>query len=95
MSTVSLDAQSISTGALPLIDITGLWSPDRADWESVGQALREACLNKGFLYLKGHGVSADLRAKVFDEAQSFFDLSINQKKKSTFPIPTVFAGMSP
>ena len=84
MSAGSLDAKSISTGALPLIDIAGLWSPDREDWESVGQALREACLNKGFFYLKGHGVSADLRAKVFNEAQSFFDLSIHQKKKIPF-----------
>ena len=95
MSTVSLDAKSISTGALPLIDIAGLWSPDRKDWESVGQALREACLNKGFFYLKGHGVSADLRAKVFNEAQSFFDLSIHQKKKIDLSHSNCFRGYEP
>ena len=81
MSTGSLDAKSISTGALPLIDMAGLRSPDRADWMPVGQALRKACRNKGFLYLIGHGVSADLRAKVFDQTQLFFELPIKQKIK--------------
>ena len=56
--------------------------PDRADWVPVGQALRKACRNKGFLYLKGHGVSADLRAKVFDQTQLFFETSNQTEDKN-------------
>ena len=92
MSTISLDAKSISTGSLPLIDIGGLWSLDRADWDTIGQALREACLNQGFFYLKGHCISADLQVKVFEEAQLFFDLTINQKKKIDLSHSNCFRG---
>lgn len=66
------EAIHIATTSLPLIDIAGLSASDPSRRRAVGAALREACLDKGFLYVTGHGIPAGLIAAVFDEARRFF-----------------------
>jgi isopenicillin N synthase-like dioxygenase len=75
----NLEAQHVSENALPVIDISALSSPDRAAREAVGEAIRAACLDLGFMYIVGHGVSTDLRAAVFEEAAAFFALPEDRK----------------
>ena len=45
----------------------------------MGARLRAACLDKGFFYIKNHGVSESLVNDVFKEAAAFFSLPTEQK----------------
>lgn len=77
--TSALEAARVSVATLPIIDISGLSSANIADRKAVGAALRAACLDKGFFYIKNHGVSEDLISDVFSEAAAFFALPSEQK----------------
>ena len=58
--------------SLPIVDISALSSPDPAARAAVGRAIRAACLDKGFMYVTGHGIDEGLRAAVLDQARAFF-----------------------
>lgn len=75
----NLQAQSVSENALPVIDISNLTSADSAARAAVGDQIRAACLDLGFMYVIGHGISRDLRAAVFEEAAAFFALPDDRK----------------
>ncbi|ARQ02615.1 isopenicillin N synthase family dioxygenase [Pseudorhodoplanes sinuspersici] len=77
--TATLEAARVSTAALPVIDISDLFSANFADRKAVGAELRAACLDKGFFYITNHGVPEDLIADVFAEAATFFALPAEQK----------------
>jgi isopenicillin N synthase-like dioxygenase len=77
--TAALEAVRVSTAILPVIDISGLSSTSLADRQAVGAELRRACLDKGFFYIKNHGVSEELVQHVFAEAAAFFALPPEQK----------------
>ncbi|MEO6376719.1 MAG: 2-oxoglutarate and iron-dependent oxygenase domain-containing protein [Caulobacteraceae bacterium] len=66
-------------GALPIVDIGGLNSPDQKVRAAVAQAIRDACLDKGFFYCVGHGVDADLMGQVFEQARLWFDRPLPSK----------------
>ena len=67
--------------ALPIIDVSGLRSTELVNRETVGRALRAACVDKGFLYVTGHGIPQNLRDAVFRESVSFFELPAGEKNK--------------
>jgi isopenicillin N synthase-like dioxygenase len=75
----ALEAARVSASSLPVIDISGLSSGSAADRQAVGAHLRGACLDKGFFYVKNHGVSEQLVDDVFAEAAAFFALPAEQK----------------
>ena len=75
----ALKAARVSAAALPIIDISGLSSPNPADRERVAALLRAACVDKGFFYIINHGVSEALVDDVFREAAGFFALPADQK----------------
>lgn len=74
-----LDAARVSAATLPVIDIGGLRSANVADRNAVGAQLRAASLDKGFFYIRNHGVAEDLVRDVFAEAAAFFALPVAQK----------------
>lgn len=59
---------------LPVIDISPLASGDLTKRRAVAALIREACLDRGFFYITGHGVPASLIADVMDAARALFDL---------------------
>ena len=61
MSDPSLEAKSVQIKSLPMIDIAGLLSPKTGDRQVIGNALHDACLDTGFFYITGHGVSSNLQ----------------------------------
>tara|TARA_R110000868_G_scaffold353707_1_gene614892 strand:- start:464 stop:1558 length:1095 start_codon:yes stop_codon:yes gene_type:complete len=67
--------------SLPVVDLGGLRSGDEAARSNVVSAIRAACLDKGFFYCVGHGVSPDLVARVFDCSKRFFALPMEEKLK--------------
>ena len=70
---------SVSTSALPLIDITGLRGHDPVAQHLVAEQLRKACVQHGFFYITGHGIDPELIASVFAASQTFFDLPMAEK----------------
>jgi len=72
MST-SLAARRVAGDALPIVDVSGLCSPDFETRKSVGTQLRAACEDKGLFYCAGHGIPQGLIDAVFAEAKAFFD----------------------
>jgi isopenicillin N synthase-like dioxygenase len=75
----ALEAARVSAASLPIIDVSGLSSNKLAERQAVGARLRAACLDKGFFYIKRHGVSESLVNDVFKEAAAFFALPTEQK----------------
>ncbi len=75
----ALEAARVSTFSLPVIDVSGLMSKHPAERRTVGAQLRAACLDKGFFYIRNHGVSEALVDDVFAETAAFFSLPVEQK----------------
>ncbi|MEO0469806.1 MAG: 2-oxoglutarate and iron-dependent oxygenase domain-containing protein [Bacteroidota bacterium] len=65
---------------VPLIDISSLHDA-QADHQAVVDALRQACREYGFFYLKGHAVPETLQARLEDESKRFFALPQAEKMK--------------
>ncbi|CAN5529357.1 oxidoreductase [soil metagenome] len=72
---------SSSLASLPIVDIQGLQSIDKAARAKVVETIRAACLDKGFFYCVGHGVSPDLVKEVFAQSARFFALPMEEKLK--------------
>ena len=77
--TYILDATHISKASLPVIEVAGLSSSNPANRRHVAEALRRACLDKGFFYVSNHGIPAGLIDAVFEEARRFFNLNAEAK----------------
>ena len=65
--------------APPIVSLAGMRSPDPARRRAVGDAVRAACLDKGFLYIADHGVPALLIDAVFAQTRRFFALADSEK----------------
>jgi isopenicillin N synthase-like dioxygenase len=59
---------------LPLIELGDARSPGSREAEAVAAALRDACVNVGFFYLAGHGISQALLDRQLEWTRRFFDL---------------------
>lgn len=74
-----LGARSIDFDAIPLVDVSGLWSPQLRDRQAVADAIGAACRDVGFLYITGHGVPQERIDAVYRMAAAFFDLPREEK----------------
>jgi isopenicillin N synthase-like dioxygenase len=75
----ALEATRLSLASLPVIDVSDLTSSNLDARRAVGSRLSAACLDKGFFYIKNHGVEESLVESVFSEAAAFFALPAEQK----------------
>lgn len=73
------DTLYASADSLPVIDISGLASANKADREAVGREIRAACLANGFFVISNHGIDPALQARVFAASKAFFALPTDQK----------------
>jgi isopenicillin N synthase-like dioxygenase len=73
--------------AIPVIDVAPLLhgTPDEA--RRVADALGRACREVGFFYIRGHGVPAELRQRVFDTAAAFFSGPASIREAASFSGP--------
>jgi isopenicillin N synthase-like dioxygenase len=72
-------ARHIDRASLPVIDVSGLSSSNLADRKAVAQALRAACIDKGFFYCAGHGIPQGLMDAAFAETRKLFAQSPEDK----------------
>ncbi|MEO1627716.1 MAG: 2-oxoglutarate and iron-dependent oxygenase domain-containing protein [Bacteroidota bacterium] len=71
---------SVTPPNIPIIDIRTLRSKGE-DRTEVAAALRKACTESGFFYIKGHGIDEGLQLRLEEESRAFFDLPLVEKKK--------------
>jgi isopenicillin N synthase-like dioxygenase len=77
----ALEAARVAATKLPVIDVGGLWSNGAGDRRAVAMQLRQACLDKGFFYIRNHGIPDRLVEAVFAAAERFFALPAAEKAK--------------
>ncbi|MFP2959052.1 2-oxoglutarate and iron-dependent oxygenase domain-containing protein [Myxococcus sp. 1LA] len=62
-------------GGLPVIDMASLFDTTRVTERArVAREIEQACRDSGFFYVTGHGVSADVLARLERESHRFFAL---------------------
>jgi isopenicillin N synthase-like dioxygenase len=65
---------------LPTISLSAMRSDNSTAKALVAEQFREACLDRGFLYIVDHGVPPALIADVLTQSKLFFDQPMNQKR---------------
>lgn len=63
--------------AIPMIDVSGVDTPEGQ--ARIGAEIITAAETVGFFYIKGHGISENLRAQAFAASKVFFDQPIETK----------------
>ncbi|MBP2236125.1 isopenicillin N synthase-like dioxygenase [Sinorhizobium kostiense] len=74
-----LRAQRQSFDKIPIVDVGPLL--DNSDALGVAKEIRWAFANVGFMYVKNHGVPAQLVEDTFAQARAFFDQPLEEKMK--------------
>ncbi len=70
---------------VPSLDLADFTSGDPVRKQNFVAALGSAFTNIGFVAIKNHGLSDDLRVKLYDAVQRFFSMSSDEKKQYEFP----------
>ncbi len=73
--------------AIPIIDVGPLLTGTQDEARIVANSLGRACREVGFFYVVGHGVSPDLRKRVFDSAAAFFSAPAPVREAASFSGP--------
>jgi isopenicillin N synthase-like dioxygenase len=80
---------------IPVIDIGALSGSDPAATARVAREIGHACETAGFLYVRNHGVPADVVSGIFDAAHWFFALPQAEKDAIDVSRSTCFRGYVP
>ncbi len=75
------DDMAAAIARIPVIDVADAFSGDIAALETTAAAIREACLDVGFFYIRGHGVPEATIERAFAESRRFHALPLEEKNK--------------
>jgi len=75
---MAIDARN-DFDSVPVIDFGGMLGDDPAEKAKVAAALRDACVNVGFFYIKNHGIPQTVIDRAFAESARFFRISPEDK----------------
>ena len=89
------DTVSGAFQSVPVIDISGLRSADRAERERVAAELGTAAREVGFFYISGTTVSDELFEQLLTATKQFFALPMDQKMKSYIGLSSCHRGYVP
>ena len=82
MATQLSARQVTASDEIPIIDLGPYRAGAPGALERVAAELDHACREIGFFFIKNHGVSEDLIARVFAQSKAFHDLPLEQKAKT-------------
>jgi isopenicillin N synthase-like dioxygenase len=68
--------------SIPIVDISDLRSPDRADRERVAAEIGDAAREVGFLYISGSGIDEAVFDRMLAATKEFFALPVEEKMRS-------------
>ena len=69
---------SAEVAPIPIIDVAPLVT-GRGDARPVAAGIRGACVNNGFFYITGHGVSDELQRRLEHVSREFFAQDLDTK----------------
>jgi isopenicillin N synthase-like dioxygenase len=81
--------------SVPIVDINGLHSPDRAERDRVAGELGKAASEVGFLYVSGAGVDDTLFERMLAATKEFFALPLEVKMRSYIGLSRCHRGYVP
>ncbi|WP_396906470.1 isopenicillin N synthase family dioxygenase [Mycolicibacterium phlei] len=81
--------------SIPIVDVSGLRSPERADRERVAAEIGAAAREVGFLYITGTGVDDALFDRLLAAAEEFFALPLDEKMRSYIGLSRCHRGYVP
>jgi isopenicillin N synthase-like dioxygenase len=81
--------------SVPIIDISGLRSPNRTDREHVAAEIGRAARDVGFLYISGSGVDESLFDRLLEATKEFFALPVEEKMRSYIGLSRCHRGYVP
>lgn len=65
--------------ALPVIDISGLYSEDPVARRKVAEEMGAAARDSGFFYISGHPITQDMQQRLITASKNFFALPLESK----------------
>lgn len=81
--------------SVPIVDISGLRSPDRAERERVAAEIGRAAHEVGFLYISGPGIDETLFDRMLAAVKEFFALPVEEKMRSYIGLSRCHRGYVP
>ena len=78
--------RTVTENQIPVVDITALVRGEAA--VDVGKSLHQASSNLGFIYVKGHGLEAQLLRDLRHVGMEFSDCLPRRKAAATPPVTT-------
>jgi isopenicillin N synthase-like dioxygenase len=81
--------------SVPIIDISGLRSPDRAEQQRVAEEIGAAAREVGFLYISGSGIDEALFDRMLAATKEFFALPVQEKMRSYIGLSRCHRGYVP
>ncbi|KIV81242.1 hypothetical protein PV11_08668 [Exophiala sideris] len=94
---VDLDWKSVvgDFDTIPVIDVGGIRSDVLEERQEVARHIREACTRVDFFYIQNHGIPLHLVNGVFQLAEKFFALPLEQKMEIYIENSPNFKGYTP
>ena len=81
--------------SVPIVDISGLRSPDRTERERVAAEIGSAAREVGFLYISGSGIDEALFDRMLAATKEFFALPLEEKMRSYIGLSRCHRGYVP
>jgi isopenicillin N synthase-like dioxygenase len=81
--------------SVPIVDISGLYSPDRAERDRVADEIGRAAREVGFLYVSGSGLDESLFERMLGATKEFFALPVEEKMRSYIGLSRCHRGYVP
>ena len=81
--------------SLPIVDISGLYSADWTARQRVADAIGAASRDSGFLYIVGHPIKPETRARLLAATKAFFAQPTDEKMKAYIGLSKSHSGYVP
>ena len=81
--------------SVPIVDISGLRSPDRAERDRVATEIGTAAREVGFFYISGSGIDEARFDRMLAATKDFFALSLEEKMRSYIGLSRCHRGFVP
>jgi isopenicillin N synthase-like dioxygenase len=66
---------------IPVVDVGGIFSPDKGERMRVADEIAEICKTVGFMYIKNHGIPQQLTDDLFDLSRKYHARPVEAKMK--------------
>jgi isopenicillin N synthase-like dioxygenase len=77
---------------IPIIDISGLFSPSLSARQSVAAQIHTAATTNGFMYIRNHNIPASIPLAAYNELLTFFRQPLETKQKASVKFSKYYNG---